>query len=354
MMMKYKIALASILTLILALTVIGVSAGANADISTGVSTGASADLWKPVTITDDYGFTVEITNPPEKIISLAPTNTEILFALGLGDKVVGVTNYCTYPQEALSKNKVSDYSIINVEKIVVLNPDLIIAAHGNPKDIINHLRELGFKVVMTSPDTINETISGIELIGKATGKVAESKSLTSSITSSLKEIAEKTAGLKKPSVLHCLGADPLYVSGTDTLQDELIAIAGGINAAASETGWVVLSMEKLLTMNPDIIVVDSGMGMGVGDADTLKRIFTDDPRMSKLSAVQNDRVFVVDADIIDRGGPRITEGATAFAKVIHPEVFGEYEESKKAASSPGFMWALVLLGLAMVFVVRRR
>ncbi len=306
-----------------------------------------------VTITDDYGTTVRISETPERIVSLSPANTEILFALGLGEKVVGVTDYCTYPEAALEKDKVGGYSSINIEKVVALNPDLIIASDGNSEETVNHLRELGFTVIMLNADTIENTIHAILLIGEATGAEEEAKRLTESIETGLAETAEKTAGLEKPTILHCMWTDPLWVSGSGTFQDEMITAAGGVNAAASESGWVSLTMEKFLTMNPDIIVVDSGNGMGVGADDALRDFFLTDPRMQHLTAVQNGDVYVVNADIIDRGGPRILEGVEALAKIAHPEEFGEYEDDSSAASSPGFSVIGVLAGIG-VLALRRR
>ena len=216
-----------------------------------------------VSITDDLGVTVTIENPPERIVSLSPANSEILFALGLDEKIVGVTEYCTYPEAALSKEKIGGFSTVNIEKVSVLNPDLIVAADGNSEETVAHLRELGFTVITINADTIDTTLDDILLLGKATGADDEAEALVSSMKEDLAEIAEKTSAEEKPTILHCMWTDPLWVSGSGTFQDEMITAAGGINAAADEGGWVALTMEKFLTMNPDIIVVDSGNGMGV-------------------------------------------------------------------------------------------
>ena len=243
-----------------------------------------------VTITDDLGVTVTIENPPERIVSLSPANSEILFALGLDEKIVGVTEYCTYPEAALSKEKIGGFSTVNIEKVSVLNPDLIVAADGNSEETVAHLRELGFTVITINADTIDTTLDDILLLGKATGADDEADALVSSMKEDLAEIAEKTSAEEKPTILHCMWTDPLWVSGSGTFQDEMITAAGGVNAAADEGGWVALTMEKFLTMNPDIIVVDSGNGMGVGADDALRDFFLKDPRMQSLSAVQNEQV----------------------------------------------------------------
>ena len=307
-----------------------------------------------VTITDDLGVTVTIENPPERIVSLSPANSEILFALGLDEKIVGVTEYCTYPEAALSKEKIGGFSTVNIEKVSVLNPDLIVAADGNSEETVAHLRELGFTVITINADTIDTTLDDILLVGKATGADDEAEALVSSMKEDLAEIAEKTSAEEKPTILHCMWTDPLWVSGSGTFQDEMITAAGGINAAAAEEGWVALTMEKFLTMNPDIIVVDSGNGMGVGADDALRDFFLKDPRMQSLSAVQNERVYVVNADIIDRGGPRIVEGVEALAEIAHPDIFGEYGGNTNSAKSPGFSVLGVLAGLGAVITLRRK
>ena len=307
-----------------------------------------------VTITDDLGVTVTIENPPERIVSLSPANSEILFALGLDEKIVGVTEYCTYPEAALSKEKIGGFSTVNIEKVSVLNPDLIVAADGNSEETVAHLRELGFTVITINADTIDTTLDDILLLGKATGADDEAEALVSSMKEDLEEIAEKTSAEEKPTILHCMWTDPLWVSGSATFQDEMITAAGGVNAAADEGGWVALTMEKFLTMNPDIIVVDSGNGMGVGADDALRDFFLKDPRMQSLSAVQNERVYVVNADIIDRGGPRIVEGVEALAEIAHPDIFGEYGGNTNSAKSPGFSVLGVLAGLGAVITLRRK
>ena len=316
--------------------------------------GASAAEWGPVTITDDLGVTVTIENYPERIVSLSPGNTEILFALGLGDRVVGVTEYCTYPEAALSKDKVGGFSTINTEKIAVLNPDLLVAADGNSEETITHLRELGYTVITVNADTIDTTLNDILLIGKVTGVSSAAEELVSSMKADLADIAKKTAGVEKPTILHCMWTDPLWVSGSGTFQDEMITAAGGSNAAAAEGGWVALTMEKFLTLNPDIIVVDSGNGMGVGTDDALKDFFMKDPRMQSLSAVQNERVYVVNADIIDRGGPRIVDGVETLAQIAHPDIFGEYGGNTGTVISPGFGILAVLAGLGVCLLFRRK
>ena len=152
-------------------------------------------------------------------------------------------------------------------------------------------------------------------------------------------------------MVHSMWTDPLWVSGNNTFQNEMIQFAGGINAVVTTEGWGIVTLEKFLLIDPDIIFVDTGMGMGEGAQDVLKNYFLTEPRLSTLTAVQTGQVYAVNADIIDRGGPRIVEGIEAVASIAHPEIFGEYEPENAAASSP--LGILPLLGIAAVLLFRR-
>jgi iron complex transport system substrate-binding protein len=311
--------------------------------------------WEPVTITDDYGYMITITEEPSRIISLAPTNTEILFALGLNDSIVGVTEYCNYPDEAATKPIIGGYTTVNVERVITQNPDLIFAYYGNGGDLINHLRYLGHNVVTLNSDSIDGTLHDIALVGKATGKTEEAEKLVKNMQVRIDTVKEKLEGITNtPQTIHCMWTDPLWVSGNNTFQDEMIKIAGGTNAFSDVEGWGVVTLERLLTTDPDIIIVDSGMGMGEGGTDVLKNYFEDDSRLQSLSAVKNNQVYVINADIIDRGGPRIADCIEALAKIQHPEIFGAYEDSASSTSSPGFSIIVTCTAVCGLLVCRKR
>lgn len=336
-------------------------AGGKAAEETTVSPAVSAPSynpagdWTPVTVTDDFGYKVTINARPERIISLAPTNTEILFALGAGDRVVGVTEYCDYPQEAMTKPIVGGYSTPNVEKIVSLNPDLIVAYYGNGLETINHIKQLGYNVITLNSDSIEGSYRGIELIGDAVGCKDAASSLISKMKSNLKTLQSKLpADAEKPVVVHCLWTDPLWVSGAHTFEDEMISAAGGINGVSFINGWGIVTIEKFLTLDPDIIVVDNGMGMGDNAEDVLKNYFEKDPRLRELSAVKTKNIYIMHADLIDRGGPRIIEAITYLSQICHPEIYGEYTQFReKTVSTPvSIVGLLGVLGAALLF--RRR
>jgi iron complex transport system substrate-binding protein len=272
--------------------------------------------WVPVTVTDDTGFVSVIASEPERIVSLSPASTEILFALGLGDKVVGVTGYCNYPSEAKTRTIIGGYTTISTEKIVALQPDLVIGSTGNGKDNIDHLRKLGLTVVCLDPDSVEGTFHAIRTVGTAAG--AEPDSLISSMQQRIRNVST-LGGLR---VAHIMSTDPFWVSGAGTFQDELITLAGGKNAFSGVDGWGSVSLEALLVADPDIILTDSGSGMEDYGENRLKQQIESDPRLQTLSAVRNGRVYVMNSDIFDRGGPRLAdalEALSGLASVSPPE-----------------------------------
>ncbi|ABN07540.1 periplasmic binding protein [Methanocorpusculum labreanum Z] len=311
--------------------------------------------WNPVTITDDYGYTVTITEEPSRIISLAPANTEILFALGLNDSIIGVTEYCNYPEEAATKPIIGGYTTVNVERVITQDPDLIFAYYGNGEDLINHLRNLGYPVITLNSDSIDGTLHDIEIVGQATGKTTEAQELVDNMQGRIEDVKEKLKNVTTaPRTIHCMWTDPLWVSGNNTFQDEMIKIAGGTNAFNDVEGWGVVTLEKLLTTDPEIIIVDSGMGMGEGGTDILKNYFEEEARLQTLSAVKNNQVYVINADIMDRGGPRIVDCIETLAKIEHPELFGAQEDNTSSASSPGFSIIITCAAVCGIFFFRKR
>ncbi len=312
--------------------------------------------WTPVTITDDSGFESIIESQPQTIVSLAPTNTEIIFALGLGDKVVGVTEYCNYPEEALTKPKMGGYSTINVEKIVAANPDIIFANPKNGQENIDSLRQLGYTVIVIQSDSVDGTYDAIRMIGRCTGTTAEADFIISDMKIRIQAITDKLEGVtEKPTVMHTMSVESFWVSGSNTFQNGLITLAGGTNAFADVKGWGVVTLEKLLTTNPEIILVDSGSKMGTTGENTLQKAFLTEQRLSSITAVQNKDVYVMDSDTFDRGGPRIVISLEQLAQILHPEIFGEYTEPGSTTASPGFGALLAIAGvIGGLFICRRR
>ncbi|MGD0793962.1 MAG: cobalamin-binding protein [Dehalococcoidales bacterium] len=276
----------------------------------------------PGSITDQAGRAVTLKALPQRIVSLAPSNTEILFALGLGDKIVGVTDYCNYPPEAKIKPSIGGFSTPNIEEVVAKNPDLVLAANIHEAKIVPQLEARGLTVLVLDPKNIDDILAAIALVGKVTGKENEARTLTSDMEKRIKAVTDKTGGLsaaQKPATCFVVWNDPLTIAGSGTFHDELIAKAGGTNIGHALTGYSKdFSLENLVIANPGVII--AGIGMGTGEDKPFQFIQTE-PRLKDTAARINNHVYAIDQDIVGRTGPRIVDALEQFAKDIHPELF---------------------------------
>jgi len=275
----------------------------------------------PGNIVDGLGRSVTIDKIPQRIVSLAPSNTEILFALGLGDKVVGVTEYCNYPQEAMTKPKVGGFSNVDIEKVVSLEPDLVLATHIHEKTVIPALEKFGLTVVAITPGSLNEVLDSITLVGKITGQSREASKLISTLGTRIEAVTDKTRNLspdQKPRVFYITWHDPLMTAGTETLADDVISSAGGQNIAYDISGDKAINLETVIYRDPQVIVASVGMGSG---KDLPWQYVQTEPRLENTQALLNDRVYKIDGDVIHRPGPRIVDALEQMAQFIHPELF---------------------------------
>jgi iron complex transport system substrate-binding protein len=274
----------------------------------------------PMTVTDDLGRMVTVEEEPMKIVSLAPSNTEILFALGLGDKVFGVTEYCDYPEEALTKEKVGGYSDVDIEKIVAINPDLILAEDMHKTEVIPALEDLGFTVIALVPNNLQEVMDSIILIGQLTGTEAAASQIVDDMSQRIKAITDVTNGLTEEDrlkVLYVIWYEPISSVGSDTRIHELIEMAGGINIAeVAGEGYPTLTLEEIVSINPQVIIVNDDVSL---------QAILNESRLSDVYAVVNGRVYSINADLTNRPTARIVEGLELMAKMIHPEIFGIVE-----------------------------
>jgi len=283
------------------------------------------------TVIDDFGTEVTIPSTPQRIISLAPANTEILYALGLGSRVVGITDYCNYPAETASVEKVGGYSSPNLEKVLAADPDLIVASFGNTEEVANRLRDFGLTVVSTNPLSIKDVLNDILLIGEATGTEQKAEELVADLQSRIDTISQTAnTGKTQSKVTHMIWYDPLWVSGSATFQNEMFDLVNAENAFPEVEGWGVVSLESFIATDPEVIIVSSGAGMGEEGRDIIYNYVYEEPRFSEMNAVKNKRVYVIDADVIDRGGPRIVDALEQVATAIHPDLF----TSPQAAATP--------------------
>jgi iron complex transport system substrate-binding protein len=273
-----------------------------------------------MTVTDGLGREINVKVNPQRIVSLAPSNTEILFALGLGDRVYGVTNICNYPEEAQSKEKVGDYYSIDIEKVIAINPDLILAEDLQKADIIPALEELGFSVVTLVPHNIQEMGDAIRMVGEITGTQDKAEEIVTDMERRVKAVTDVTDALddsQRVKVFYLVWNDPMYSVGPDTYIHELIDKAGGTNIAAfAGDGWPALSLEQIISLDPQVVIANNDVPLDALMADS---------RLAVVDAFKNGRVYSINADLTNRPGPRIVEGLETMAKMIHPELFGSVD-----------------------------
>jgi iron complex transport system substrate-binding protein len=281
-------------------------------------------------------YTLRILNRPERIVSMAPSCTEILFAVGAGDSVVGVTEYCDYPQEVKDKKDIGEieviggYSTPSFEKIVDLEPDLIVGAYGNPDDVIYRLIELGYLVYAQHPKNIEEVFAHIKVTGAITNCNENTASLLNELRNRMEEIEEKTESLEeeqRPRVFYNIG--DFFTAGKETFANETFETAGGKNIAAYKSGYFIMSLEELIDKNPQVIICDSGHG---GMSIAYDQIVNDE-RLKDVDAVKNDRVYKIDTNIISRPGPRVVD-AVEIVHADYADFFYEMEEEEEENIPP--------------------
>lgn len=279
-------------------------------------------------LVDDTGYVTTLDAFPNRIVSIAPSATEIVFALGLGDKVVAVSDVCDYPYNFSAWVAAGNITSIvfskpSVEAIVSLDPDLVIATGGVQAETASTLRNLGYKVLILDPTSVDGVLRNIELVGNATGKIAEAKALVASINSRIEAVVNKVAiSAYKPKVYYEVWYDStsLWTAGAKAWQNELIQKAGGVNLFADQQDdYFQSSAEAVIKRNPDVILLPKE-GMGIqfwGTIDDVKAR----PGWSSISAVQNNRFCLVDSSTIARPGPRVADIIEDLAKAFHPELF---------------------------------
>ena len=278
-------------------------------------------------LVDDMGYSLTLTSPPERIVSLAPSNTEILFAVGAGDKVVGVTNFCNYPYdfaawiEAGNMTSIGSFKNPSVEPIIVLDPDLVLASKQSVA-AVESLRNLGINVLVLDAKNISGVLRDILLIGRAADRYSEAVALESDLRQKIDAIANQAAdATSTPKVYH--EVYPSMSAGPETFIDELITLAGGENIFHdASTRYPTVSSEAVIEKNPDIMVFpDKYMGREQF-SETMEDV-KNRPGWELISAVQTDAIYEINSDIISRAGPRLADALETLAKMIHPEIFGQ-------------------------------
>jgi iron complex transport system substrate-binding protein len=264
------------------------------------------------TFTDDLQRRVTIRVPAQRIVSLAPSITETLFAIGAGAQVVGVTDYCTYPAEARRKPRVGGIINPSIEAIIGLRPDLVIMSmEGNVRDDFRKLTSLGVSVYVTNPRTLQGIYASMTQLGSITGTADSAARVVARLR--LREQAVRARAGKIPvRTLMVVSLQPLIVAGRNTFIQELLEAAGGVNLAAYAKGnYPVYSRETLLANNPDVILLTSDV---LGDVSALPRMF---PEWYIVSAIRHKRVYRVEADLVSRPGPRALDALESIVYILH-------------------------------------
>ena len=274
-----------------------------------------------IRVADDVGKTLVLAGPPKRIISLAPNVTEILFALGLGDRVVGVTRYCDYPPEARSKTKIGGFLDPDVERIKALAPDVVVAFRGNPLSVLHKLEEIG--VPLFTLDIRNELASVphlIERIGEATGRAAEAARLNADLAGKFGRITAALAPVRKaPRVFLSLEGLGLWTFGRDSYFNDLLAKAGAVSVtAAVSQRWFEYGREALIRDDPDAFVVLAGSEAGFRRAADW---FKSQAGLRDLKAIRTGRILFLDQNAASRFGPRLFDALAALARLLHPDLF---------------------------------
>jgi iron complex transport system substrate-binding protein len=277
----------------------------------------------PITLTDGLGREVTLAAPAQRIVSLAPSNTEIVFALGAGDRLVGRDEFSDYPADALNVPSIGSlYPNVNAEVIVALKPDLVLAAGITNPDDVTALADLGLTVYTTRfAVAFDDIYADILAVGQLTGRRDEAGALVADMQARLQAVTAKTANVAdRPKVFYEIDAtDPArpYTAGPGTFVDQLLTMAGAANVGnVSTEAYFQISVEELVAQDPAMIILGSFTYGGQTPEMVEARSGWD-----KIAAVKNGAVYTFDDNLVSRPGPRIVEGLETLAKLIHPELF---------------------------------
>jgi iron complex transport system substrate-binding protein len=274
----------------------------------------------PIVLEDGLGRSVTLDGPAQRVVSIAPSNTEILFALSAGEQVVGRDEFSDYPAEAASLPTVGgSFGGYSYETIVSLEPDLVLAAEINTPEQVQALEDLGITVYyLSNPADFEGIFRNLDIVGRLVGRESEAAALSASLSQRVAAVSERAAGITdRPSVFYELDStDPSapFTAGGGTFIDLLITMAGGTNAAGSiTTPWAQVSIEELLLINPEVILLgDAAYGVTVESVGQR-------PGWEAISAVANGRVYPFDDNLASRPGPRMVDGLEDMFRLLHPD-----------------------------------
>jgi iron complex transport system substrate-binding protein len=282
-----------------------------------------------LSVVDQTGRTLTLSVPPRRIVSLVPSVTEVLYAIGAEDLLVGVTDFCDYPPAAKRKPHVGGMLSPNLETLVTLKPDLVVATRsGNTEETFDQLKRLGIPVYLADPATVSDVLRLVSNLGELTGHRDGAAAVDKDIERRIEAVRDRVAGRPLPRVLYVLWPEPLIVPGKGALVSELIAIAGGASVTADQgQGYPRMSLEAAVGRAPEVIILASHGSKG-GPAARQQW-----ERLESMPAIKSGRLYTADGDLMHRYGPRFLVGLESLARLIHPEAFAPPNIPKRSGAS---------------------
>ncbi len=270
------------------------------------------------TLVDQTGRRVRVPADPQRVVALAPSITEILYALDCQDRLKGVTRFSDYPESAREIPEVGSYVYLDLEKIVALAPDVCIAIKdGNPKSVIRRLEALGIPVFAVNPRGISTVITAIGQIGRLMGREAEAEAIIAGMRERIQAVENRVAlAGTRPQVFFQIGIAPIVSAGSDTFIHELIVKAGGINIAGKYRGYPHFSKEEVLELAPDLIIITS-----MARSTVFEKVKAEWEQWERIPAVAEGRIYLVDSNLFDRPTPRLVDGLEKLVRLIHPYLY---------------------------------
>ena len=289
----------------------------------------------PVTLIDDLGRSVTLTRAPQRIVSLAPSNTEILFAIGAGPQVVGVTDFCDYPPEVSKLPRIGGIvpGSLSVERVVSLRPDLVLSLGSLQRPVIDALARLGIPVFALDPGSVEQVYENIRKAGRLTGHPDAAEAVVQTMQQRVQALRRRLADIpyeQRVRVFYEVWDNPLMTAGPGTFIGQLIELAGGINVFADvRQEWPQVSLEELVRRDPDVILGPATHGSGLALEQLRRR-----PGWQTLRAVRAGRVYVIEDNLISRPGPRLVQGLEQVARALYPQRFATPAPAAAGAGSP--------------------
>lgn len=322
--------IASILVILLSLT-LALLAGCRASVPPSKQTDEEQDQSPslkgfPRSLTDDRKTILEFDKPPKRVLSIAPSNTEIVYALGAEQLLVGTTESCDYPAEAKKLPRVSGFQIGDMEKIRALNPDLVIANELVNGRLIAELDKANIRTLTVNPKTLDDIYGSIRLVGQAVGKTDRAEEIVATMKQRIQKVRQAASKPKvRPRVLVMYGVNPIYTNPPDSFLHDLIHIAGGDDVVDTPLDGNILSTERGLALAPDVILCDTNL------RDKVRQL----PGWSAIPAVQKSRFFTTsEPSLLSRPGPRIVQGLEELAAFLHPKLSGSSSLPQTGIKTP--------------------